>query len=59
MGMDDLVERVIGARTPADATAISSRVPMKFHKDWHTIKVWVMKDSLHAKAGYCIQFKNA
>ena len=59
IGMDDLAESVLSARTPADAKAIASRVPMEFHKDWHTIKVWVMKDILHAKADYCTPFKNA
>ena len=59
IGLDDLAENVLGAKPPADAKAIASRVPMEFHKDWHTIKVWVIKYILHAKADYCAQFKNA
>ena len=57
--MDDLAEKIIDAKTPADAKAIASRVLREFHKDWHSLKVWVMKDILHAKADYCKQFKNA
>ena len=59
IGMDDLAERVLGVRTTADVKAIASRVPMEFHKDWHTIKMWVVKYILHAKADYCTPFKNA
>ena len=33
IGLDDLAENVLGAKTPADAKAIASRVPMEFHKD--------------------------
>ena len=36
-----------------------SRLESGVSQDWHTIKEWVMKDSLHAKANYCTQFKNA
>ena len=57
--MDDLTKKIIDAKTPADAKAIASRVPREFLKDWHSLKVWVMKDILHAKADYCKQFKNA
>ena len=59
IGMDDLAEKIIDAITPADAKEMASRVPMEFHKDWHSVKVWVMKGILHAKADYCKQFKNA
>ena len=43
--MNDLTERVVGARTPADAKAIA-------------LYTWVMKYILYAKEDYCTQFKN-
>ena len=48
--MHDLTENIIDDKTTAVEKAIASRVPRKIHKDWHSIKVWVMKYILHAKA---------
>ena len=32
-------------------------MPRHLHKNWHSIKMCVMKDILHAKAHYCTKFK--
>ena len=47
------------ARTPSEAKEIASRVPRCQHKDWHSIKLQVMKEVLHAKADYSPIFRSA
>ena len=56
-GEDALAQEVIEASCPADAKAVSTRVPRHLHKNWYSIKMCVMKDILHAKADYCAKFK--
>ena len=50
IGMDQHALEILDARTPNEAKEISSRVPQCQHKDWHSIKLSVMKEILHAKA---------
>ena len=57
--MDDLAQEIFEANTPEEAKEIASRVPNHMHKDWHSIKLCIMKEILHAKADYCKQFKSA
>ena len=49
VGLDDLAEEVLVAPSAAAAKAIASRVPSHLHRDWHSIKLRVMKDILHAR----------
>ena len=58
IGEDALAQEVIEASCPADAKAVSTRVPRHLHKNWHSIKMCVMKDILHATADYCAKFKD-
>ena len=57
MGRDDHAHDILDARTPAETKEIASRIPGFLHKDWHKIKLTVMKDILHAKD--CSHFKSA
>ena len=57
VGEDDLAREVIESSSPTEAKAIASRVPRHLHQNWHSIKLCVMKDILHAKADYCDKFK--
>ena len=59
IGCDDHAHDILDARTPAEAKEIASRIPGYLHKDWHKIKLTVMKDILHAKADCCPLFKTA
>ena len=59
LGMDDLAQEIFEAKTPEEAKEIASRVPSHMHKDWHSIKLCIMKEIIHAKADYCNQFKSA
>lgn len=49
---------ILEASTAAEAKEIASRVPRYLHKDWHQIKLSVMKEILHAKADYSPLFKS-
>ena len=57
IGLNDLAKQVLEARTPDQAKEIASRVPRELHKNWHSIKLIVMKEILHAKADYNSRFK--
>ena len=59
IGYDELAQEILEARTPAEAKDVSSRVPNEMHKDWHCIKMCIMKEILHAKADYCQLFRSA
>ena len=55
---DSLAQEVLESSSPFDAKSVSSRVPRHLHKNWHSIKMYVMKDILHAKTHYCAKFKD-
>ena len=57
IGLNELAKQVLEARTPDQAKEIASRVPRELHKNWHSIKLNVMKEILHAKADYNSRFK--
>ena len=59
IGMEEQAQLVLDTRSAAHAKEIASSIPRQLHKDWHAIKLCVMKDILHAKADYCAQFKKA
>ena len=52
-----MAQEVLESPSPAEAKAVASRVPSHLHQNWHSIKLCVMKEILHAKAGYCDKFK--
>ena len=43
IGRDDHAHDILGARTPAEAKEIASRIPGYLHKDWLKIKLTVMR----------------
>ena len=53
----ELAQEVLDAETAAEAKAVASRVPRYLRRDWHTIKMSVMKEILHIKADLCPTFK--
>ena len=57
--MPDLAHEVLNSSTAADAKAIASRVPNYLHRDWHKIKICVMREILHAKADNCERFRES
>ena len=57
IGMEEQAQQVLDTRSPAEAKEIASSIPRQLHKDWHSIKLCVMRDILHAKADYCVLFK--
>ena len=57
IGEDSLTHEVLKSSSPSDAKSVSPRVPRHLHKNWHSIKMCVVKDILHAKAHYCAKFK--
>ena len=44
IGLNELAKQVLEARTPDQAKEIASRVPRELHKNWHSIKLIVMKE---------------
>ena len=59
LGHHEFALEILNARTPSEAKEISLRVPRCQHKDWHSIKLQVMKEVLHAKADYSPIFRSA
>lgn len=57
VGIPDLAEEILRSTTPQQAKEIARRVPRHLHQEWHSIKLTVMRDILHAKADYCEKFK--
>ena len=49
--MDDHALEILDAESPTAAKKIASRIPRFLHKDWHQIKLPVMRDILFANAG--------
>ena len=58
IGMEGHAQEILDAPTPAEAKDIASRIPRYLHKDWHHIKLTVMREVLHAKGHYCPLFKS-
>ena len=58
IGMDEHALEILDAQTPNEAKEISSRVPQCQHKHWHSIKLSVMKEILHAKADCSSLFRS-
>ena len=50
--MDYHALEILDAETPAKANEIASRIPRYLHRDWHKIKLTVMREILIAKAAY-------
>ena len=59
LGIDEHALEILDARTPNEAKEISSRVPRCQHRNWHSIKLSVMKEILHATAACCSLFRSA
>ena len=59
IGREDQAHDILDARTPTEAKEIASRMPGYLHKDWHKIKLTVMKEILHAKTDCCPLLKSA
>ena len=59
LGMDEHALEILDARTPNEAKEISSRVPRCQHRDWHSIKLSVVKEILHVKADCFSLFRSA
>ena len=57
--MDEHTLEILDAETPAEAKEIASRIPRYLQRDWHKIKLTVMREILIAKADYCPMFKLA
>ena len=57
VGKEELAREVLEAPSPTEAKNIASRVPRHLHRDWHSIKLCIMKKILHAKADFCSDFK--
>ena len=55
--MDEHALEILDAETPAKAKEIASRIPRYLHRDWHKIKLTVMREILISKADYCPMFK--
>lgn len=58
VGITQLADEILNSTTPQQAKDIARRVPRHLHGEWHSIKLAVMKQLLHAKADYCKQFRN-
>ena len=56
--MDDLALEVMDAPSASEAKKIAYRMSKDMHKDWHSIKVCVMRQILHENADYCEEFKS-
>ena len=56
--MDDHALEILDAESPTAAKETASRIPRFLHRDWHQIKLTVMRDILIAKADYCPAFKS-
>ena len=56
--MNEHALEVLDAESPAEAKEIVSHIPKYIHKDWHQIKLTVMREILIAKADYCPMFKS-
>ena len=56
--IDEHALEILDAESPAEAKEIASRIPRYLHKDWHQIKLTVMREILIAKADYCPMFKS-
>ena len=56
--MDDHALEILDAESPTAAKEIASHIPRFLHKDWHQIKLTLMRDILIAKADYCPAFKS-
>ena len=57
IGMDDLAQEVLESPSAVEAKEIASRAPRDIPNNWHSIKVCVMREILHAKADFCEEFK--
>ena len=44
IGREDQAHYNMGARIPTEAKETASRIPGYLHKDWHKIKLTVMKE---------------
>ena len=56
IGRHDLADEILSTSNPEQAKEVSSRVPRHMHKDWHSIKIWVMEEVLNAKLSSCSEF---
>ena len=54
--MDEHALEIKDTETPAEAKEIVSCIPRYLHRDWHKIKLTVMREILIAKADYCPMF---
>ena len=59
LDLHDLAHEVLNSSTAAEAKSIASRVPNHLHRDWHKIKVCIMREILHAKADTSNRFRDA
>ena len=57
--MDEHALEILDAESPASTKEIASRIPRFLHRDWHQIKLTVMREILIAKSDYCPVFKSA
>ena len=57
VGMNELANEILMAPSPSDAKQIASRVPMHLHNNWHSIKIYIMKQILHAKVDCFPRFR--
>ena len=57
VGINELASEILMASLPSDAKQIASRIPRHLHNNWHSIKICIMKQILHAKADCFPRFR--
>ena len=56
-GITCIADKIMAARSAADAKDIAARIPRELQRDWHSVKRDAMREILHAKADCCPLFK--
>ena len=57
--MSGLAHEVLNSSTAADTKAIAYRVPNYIQREWHKIKICVIREILHANADNCKRFRES
>ena len=57
VGTNKLANEILMAPSPSYAKQIASKIPRHLHNNWHSIKICIMKQILHAKADYVPRFR--
>ena len=56
--MTELAQELLELPSAVDVKEIASMAPRENHNNWHSIKVCVMREIIHANADFCEEFKS-